>query len=154
MGQTGMRRLLGAAVVAGIVGLLAAACGGGGDDGGNGDEPTKPPAATAPASSTEPASNGEPSATVDLVEKDTLFDKTKLVAKAGTVTFNVDNQDAGIVHNLHIYKGKDNTGESMGATELEAGPGKQQLVLELEAGEYFFVCEAHPATMAGTLEVK
>ncbi len=151
MRSTGTGRWLAAVTVAGAVALLAAACGGGSDDNGGGDEPTKP-AATAPASGT--ASHEEPTGTVNLVAKDTLWDTLELHAKAGTVTFNVDNQDAGIVHNLHIYKGEDTKGEDLGMTELEAGVIEQQLVLELAAGDYFFTCDAHPATMSGKLEVE
>jgi len=149
--QRNLRGLFGAALIAVAVGLLAVACGGGDDDGG---DPTTAPAATTAPSSTEPASNGDVTGTVELVALNTLWDKSELKAKAGTVTFNVDNQDAGIVHNLHIFKGEDAKGEDMGATELEAGLIKQQLVLELEAGEYFFVCESHPATMFGPLVVE
>ena len=92
--------------------------------------------------------------TLTLIAKNTLWDKSELKAKPGTVTFQMDNQDDGIPHNIHVYKGKDNTGQDMGMTELEAGPVKQTLTLELTAGEYFFVCDVHPATMAGKLEVE
>ncbi|MBI5287579.1 MAG: cupredoxin domain-containing protein [Chloroflexi bacterium] len=156
MRHTSFKGALVAMLVAAAVGLSAAACGGGSDDG-NGGEPTKAPAATSAATSasgTEPASNGGAASTIDLVAKNTLWDKTELEAKAGKVTFNVDNQDAGLVHNLHIYKGKDADGTDLGATELEAGPVKQKLELELEAGEHFFTCDAHPATMSGKLEVE
>lgn len=143
-------RLAGAAVVM-VAATGFVACGGGDDD--DAAKPTT--AATKVATAAATADNGdEPGGVLTLVSKNTLFDKTKLRAKEGEITINHDNQDGGIVHNVAVFKGKDATGERMGATELEAGPGKQTLTLTLEEGEYFFVCEAHPATMAGQLIVE
>ncbi len=145
---TALLLMLGAALL-----TAASACGGGDDDGGS-QEPTKPPAtaASSPAATADDGDDG--AATITLVAKNTLWDKTKLEAKAGEITFDIDHQDGGIVHNIHIYKGADDTGEDIGQTELEAGPIKQTLTVTLEAGAYFFVCDAHPATMAGTIEVE
>jgi plastocyanin len=140
--------LCGAAV---LLATLAAACGGGGDDDDNGDA-TRPPSTSAPA--TQPPSNGEPSSTLQLVALNTLWDKTELRAKAGTVTIEVDNQDAGIVHNLRVFKEEGEEQEDVGMTELEAGPVKQTLVVELEVGEYGYICDSHPATMEGKLIVE
>jgi len=139
--------MLGAALMA-----IASACGG--DDDGAGQEPTKPPATAGTSPVPTADDDSDDASVIALVGKNTLWDKTKLEAKAGAVTFTVDNQDGGIVHNLHIYKGADNTGEDVGETELEAGPGTQTLTVTLEPGTYFFVCDAHPATMAGTIEVE
>ena len=144
--------MLGAALLA-----TASACGGGDDDAAD-QEPTKPSAtaANSPAATTDDGSSddGDGPSTITLVAKNTLWDKTKLEAKAGEITFLIDNQDGGIVHNFHIYKGADDTGEDMGQTELEAGPVKQTLTVTLGPGTYFFVCDAHPATQAGTIEVE
>jgi plastocyanin len=133
--------------------FLAAACGGG-DDSAE-PESTKPPAtaASSPVATADDGDDGDGASAITLVAKDTLWDQTKIEAKAGAITFTVDNQDGGIVHNLHIYKGTDNTGEDLGQTELEAGPVTQTLTVTLEPGTYFFVCDVHPATMAGTIEV-
>ena len=146
---TALLLMLGAALL-----TAASACGGGSDDGG-GQEPTKPPAtaASSPAATADDGSSDDGASTITLVAKNTLWDKTKLEARAGEITFEVDNQDGGIVHNIHVYKGQDADGEDVGTTELEAGPIMQTLKLDLEPGEYFFVCDAHPATMAGKLEV-
>ncbi len=150
--SAGLLLMLGAAMLA-----AASACGGGDDDGAE-PEPTRPPATSAsspvPTASDSSDDDNDDASAITLVGKDTLWDKTKLEAKAGAVTFTVDNQDGGLVHNLHIYKGVDNTGEDVGATELEAGPGTQTLTVTFEPGTYFFVCDAHPATMAGTIEVE
>jgi plastocyanin len=150
----GWRALLVALVV--VVAGTAVACGGGDDDNDNGDTST-------PMSNNGDNGNGDDNGddngdaedgVLTLVSKNTLYDKTELSAKAGEITIKHDNQDPGIVHNVHVYKGSDATGEDMGATELEAGPGQQTLVLNLEPGEYFYVCDAHPATMSGTLTVE
>lgn len=137
--------MLGAALL-----TAASACGGGSDDSGD-----KEPTNTAPtaAATQDGAGDGEGNA-LTLVAKNTLWDKTKLGAKPGEVTIEVDNQDGGIVHNVHVYKGKDDTGEDIGMTEIEAGPVMQTFKFTAMAGEYFYVCDAHPATMAGTIEVE
>ncbi len=101
-------------------------------------------------------SGGAPS-TLDLVGKNTIFDTTKLEAAAGEITIEFDNQDPGVSHNIAIYESEDaaNAGESpIAATPLEVGLKKQTLEVTLEAGEYFYRCDAHPSTMAGTLTVK
>lgn len=138
--------MLGAALLA-----TASACGGGDDDA----EPTRPGAT---AATTEDDGNGDDgdgaASEITLVAKNTLWDKTELEAKAGEITFTVDNQDGGILHNLHIYKGADASGEDVKMTELEAGPVTQTLTVTLEPGSYFFVCDVHPATMEGTLQVE
>lgn len=148
-----------------IVGVSAtAACGGSSSDNG-GSAKTATPAAGKTTASTPaagkttastPAGNGENGGgnTLTLVAKNTLWDKNELKAKPGEVTIIVDNQDPGIVHNVHVYKGEDNTGEDMGMSDLEAGPSQQTLKLTLEAADYFYVCDAHPATMEGKLDVE
>ena len=89
---------------------------------------------------------------LDLVAKGTAFDVSCLVAPAGAAfTINFDNQDAGITHNLDVFDTKDGT--SLGATVLTAGPVQQTLKLTLDAGTYYFQCDAHPTTMYGQLAV-
>jgi plastocyanin len=144
--------------LAAVVALtFAAACGGGGDDddGGSGGVPTS--AATQRPAQTPGAGGGGgdgEDGVLRVVALNTLWEPTELEAPPGSVTIELDNQDAGIVHNIRVYRGSDDTGEDMGATELESGPVVQTLKLDLTAGEYFYVCEAHPATMSGTLTVE
>ncbi len=147
---TALLLMLGAALL-----TAASACGGGGDDGGS-QEPTKLPATagSSPAATADDGSSDDVASTITLIAKNTLFDKSELRAKAGEITITFDNQDGGIVHNLHVYKGQDATGEDVGATEFEAGPIVQTLKLDLEPGEYFYVCNAHPATQFGKLIVE
>ncbi len=147
-------------VTAGAV--LSAACGGGGDSkttpAATGSTPATTAAKTvATAASTKPsgtptqaaaatASDAGQGATVTLVAKNTAFDKSELTAKPGDVTIVMDNQDPGIPHNLHVFKGTDSKGQHLGKTEIVAGPVKQTLKLNLTAGDYFLVCGVHPAT--------
>jgi len=166
--------------VAGLVAVAAAACGQAGTYEKTATPGAPPPASTSAA--TQPATGATSAATTAstaaagtpaqgsataaagggggattalmLVAKNTLFDKSELKAKAGSVAIEVDNQDSGIPHNIHVYKGRDNSGEDMGKTEFVAGPTKQTLTLTLAAGEYFFVCDIHPATMSGKLVVE
>lgn len=81
-----------------------------------------------------------------------VFDPNALEAKADTpiaLTFN--NNDDGIVHNVAVLDGA----ETLGATDFAPGVITQVLnVPALPAGAYQFVCQAHPTTMTGTLEVK
>jgi plastocyanin len=109
-------------------------------------------AATAGATSaaTTPSAGGQ---TIKLIAVNLTFDKTSLTASAGKITFELDNQDAGQPHNIHIYKGADVSGESMGMSDLNVGPVKDILNVTLEKGSYFFQCDVHPTTMAGTLAV-
>jgi len=152
-------RALAAALALALLALALAACGGGDDDGddggnGNGGEPTASRTATNGDDDDDGDDDDGDERELTLVSKNTLFDKSELRAEAGEITIIHDNQDPGIVHNVHVYKGSDADGEDMGATELEAGPGTQTLTLTLEPGEYFYVCDAHPATMYGTLIVE
>jgi hypothetical protein len=110
-----------------MLALAAAACGGGddnGDDSGNGGNTPAATATTAAAST--PDNGGDDGDDGDniftIVSKNTLFDTTEIEAKAGEITLIEDNQDPGLVHNLHVFKGSDATGEDLGATELETGP--------------------------------
>ena len=152
--MTYLRRIGGAGAALTLALLLAAsmsACGGGDDDGDDGDggEPTS-------AATTDHNGNGDDGASNELtiVSKNTLFNPTELKAPAGEITITHDNQDGGIIHNVRVYKGEDAEGEDMGGTDLEAGPIVQTLKLTLEQGEYFYVCQTHPATMYGKLEVE
>jgi plastocyanin len=110
---------------------------------------TEAPQETPAASDETPGAGGA----LQIAGVSSTFDVEDLTAAAGTVTIEFDNRDAGVVHNLHVFKGTSAQGESQGATDLEVGPVKQTLELELDAGEYFYQCDAHPTTMKGTLTV-
>jgi plastocyanin len=152
-------------VTAGTV--LSAACGGGGS--------TTTPAATSPtpaaktvatAASTKPSGTPTQSAaatasgdagqgaTLTIVAKNLLWDKSELTAKPGDVTIVMDNQDPNVPHNLHVFKGTDSKGQDLGKTDIAAGPVKQTLKLNLTAGDYFLVCDVHPTTAFAKLKVE
>ena len=115
---------------------------------------TPPPATEAPDTPT-PGTPGTPGAgtVLELAAVSSTFDAEEFEAPAGPVTIEFDNRDAGIVHNVQVFAGDSADGESMGATELEVGPVQQTLEMTLEAGEYYYQCDAHPTTMSGTLTV-
>lgn len=108
---------------------------------------------TTPAS--DPTSEATKSAEgpLTLVGLNNTFDLEELAASAGSVTIEFDNRDGGVVHNLHVYEGDDSDGESVGETDLEVGPVTQTLTMDLQPGDHFYVCDAHPNTMSGTLTV-
>ncbi len=108
-----------------------------------GVEATKPPAGT-------PSTEG---AVLDLVGVGSVFDLEELEAPAGPITIKFNNQDAGVVHNVAVYPGDDASENPIGATELESGEIEQTLELNLEPGDYFYQCDAHPTTMKGDLKV-
>jgi cytochrome c oxidase subunit II len=91
-----------------------------------------------------------------LTAKNTAYDKECLAEPANkpfTLTFN--NQDAGIPHNVVIFKGKDATGQQEFSSPLQPGPFSDKYqVKALPVGRYFYHCEAHPQAMTGTLVVK
>ena len=147
-----------AGVLAAVAIAGATACGGGSsakNAGGNTVAPDTSgakalqPTAAAAAPTLASASAGP----IVLVATNILFDKHQLSAPAGAVTIDVDNQDAGIPHNLRMFNGTDARAPSLGATAIEAGPVKQSLKLDLAKGQYFYQCDVHPTTMTGTIIV-
>jgi plastocyanin len=120
------------------------------------------PAATGAGETTAPATTATPvpietpsaaGATLKVAGVSSTFDITELEAPAGPITIIFDNREAGVIHNLSLYPGDDASKDPIAATELEPGPIVQELKLTLEAGDYFYQCDAHPTTMKGTLEI-
>ncbi|HWO70508.1 MAG TPA: cupredoxin domain-containing protein [Actinomycetota bacterium] len=85
----------------------------------------------------------------------TGFAETQLTAPAGQpFTIRFENQDAGIPHNLAVYREEDFSGPPIAATPVEPGPVTQTLeVPALDPGTYYFRCDVHPTTMTGRIEV-
>jgi plastocyanin len=97
------------------------------------------------------AADGGGPETLTVVTTDEDFDLTELSVPSGSeVTITYENADEGAVHNLHVKVGADGP-----KTELAAGLNTDELTFTVhDAGEYEFVCDAHPATMQGVLTVE
>jgi copper transport protein len=103
-----------------------------------------------PAATTTTAPSGP---TINLsADNSESFSASSLTAAAGPETIVFTNNDDGVAHDVHLYKGSDASGESLGATQLTRGPDTQSLGVDLEPGTYFFQCDIHPQ-MQGTIEV-
>jgi plastocyanin len=105
------------------------------------------------------AAPGEPEASspsrVELTADGLLFDKKSLSLPAGEVTTIVFSNEEGQPHNVAI---RDENGSTVFRPEgggIITGPGKEieYEVPPIEAGEYTFFCEVHPAAMKGELTV-
>jgi plastocyanin len=134
------------AVLAGVLALAAAGCGGG-DDGGetaNASATTAAPQTTSAPETTAAASGGDNQ--IKLVAQGFKFDKTSLDLKAGTdYTVEVDNQDSA-EHNF-TFK------ETNADQDVEANEDATVTFTAPAAGSYEFHCKYHAATMKGTVTV-
>lgn len=93
------------------------------------------------------------SSVIEIAAVSSTFDVEEVVARPGAVTVEFDNRDGGVIHNIHFFAGEDADDESVAETELDVGPIKQTLTFDVEPGEYYYQCDAHPTTMSGTLTV-
>lgn len=118
----------------GTIDVAAGQEGGGGTAGGGGEGP--------------PA--GAP---ITIAAKGLQFDTDQLDLSADAPTkLTFDNQDAGIPHNVAIYR-DDTLADNLFSFEPFPGPAERSFdVPPLPEGEYFFHCDVHP-TMSGTVVV-
>ncbi len=105
------------------------------------------------AVATAPVVPVAPSTSLTITAQGTAWDKSTLVAVAGApLTLTLDNKDAGIAHNIHIYQGSDTSGTDIASTEITPGTSTQTLNFgPLDAGDYYYQCDVHPGQMNGTL---
>ncbi|MGE3983630.1 MAG: cupredoxin domain-containing protein [Dehalococcoidia bacterium] len=94
--------------------------------------------------------------TVTIVGKNILFETRSVTAAAGAeVTVTFDNEDAGVLHNIHFFA---NRNRSASLAQSPVKPGPAQDVVKFTApsapGNYPFICDVHPDTMTGNLVVR
>ncbi|MHB8683274.1 MAG: cupredoxin domain-containing protein [Dehalococcoidia bacterium] len=106
--------------------------------------PPPPPVATA-----TPARPAAQSRT--LVAHDVTFAPASLSAAAGVaLTITLDNQDAGVQHDLVIFNPQ---GAVAAETALTTGPAAASVTFTPGPGTYAFKCSVHPQQMNGVLIV-
>jgi len=93
-----------------------------------------------------------PATNVTIVAVNIAFQPTEIEVPAGQpFTITLDNQDAGIQHNVEIFDDPDLAGAPIFEGELVTGPAQVTYeVPALEAGTYPFRCVVHP-NMVGTI---
>src|SRR5262245_35833286 len=82
---------------------------------------------------------------VSLVAKNLAFDKRTITAAAGgDVTVTLNNQDAGVSHNVSFYTNK-NAANKIYLGDLISGPATHDEKFKAPSapGNYFFRCDAH-----------
>jgi len=93
---------------------------------------------------------------VTVIGRNSLFQPRTINASAGAeVTVTFDNEDAGVLHNIHFYANR-NRSTSIATTDVKPGPAQDVLVFTAPSspGNYPFICDVHPDTMTGNLVVR
>lgn len=111
-------------------------------------------AAIAAVTGEEGGEDGAPAA-VEIAASNLAFTTSELKAPADReFVIRFDNRE-GQPHNIEIFQGSDAAGEKVFSGEIFTGPATREYrVKPLAAGSYFFHCQVHPTTMAGTLVVE
>lgn len=132
-------------VLVAALALAAAACSS------SGDPAIEPTATGTPTGSS--ASCSPPGTELTVVAVELEFDTDCLAAPADTAfTIEFDNQDTD-QHNVSIYTDS-SAAEALFTGEIFGGPEtKTYEVPAIDAGDYFFRCDVHPADMTGTFVV-
>jgi plastocyanin len=75
-----------------------------------------------------------------VVAQDMAFDPDEIHIPAGNpATIVIDNRDDGVNHNIHVEGAPEPD-----RTPLEPGRSQQALTVDLQPGDYTFVCDIHP----------
>ena len=93
---------------------------------------------------------------VTLLAKNLSFDPTSITASIGVeVTVTLDNQDAGVLHNVAFYTDR-SASSAIHVGELIPGVATEDVVFTAPStpGSYFFRCDVHPDTMTGAFNVQ
>ena len=91
-----------------------------------------------------------------VVARNLVFDKRSLSASPGaSVTVTLDNQDAGVLHNIAFYNSPA-ASQRIAVGELFPGPAVRdvQFTAPSAPGNYFYRCDVHPDTMTGSFVVR
>jgi plastocyanin len=94
--------------------------------------------------------------TARVVAKDLTFDRRSITASPGVpVTVTLDNQDAGVLHNIAFYNNRQ-ASQRIAVGELFPGVAARELQFTAPSapGNYFYRCDVHPDTMTGTFAVR
>lgn len=138
--------LSGALMVAAALAIFAAAYGVGGLFGRAADDKAKD-------ADTRIVAAEEPSGTPDLTlrAQNVAFDAKEIIVPAGRpAVIRLDNEDAGILHNIAVYRDAQ-VSELVTRGKLFDGPRTRDYRFEaFEAGTYYFQCDLHPS-MNGVL---
>jgi plastocyanin len=99
--------------------------------------------------------SGAPPVYIDLVAKDTGFDKDTITVPAGSeVYINLDNQDEGRSYNFSVYTAADAQVKLFVGDPIE---GPAQITYRFPAGKfpgtYYFRCDSYPISMHGDFVV-
>ena len=141
-----LARIAALALLAVLVTVIFAACGGDGD---------KDKAATATQSAGPASDSEDQEVKLTLVAQNTKFDKTTLEARAGQeVALTMENKDS-VDHTFSLYQSADSN-DPLFAGQKFAGPSflTYQFTAPETPGTYHFRCDIHPTAMNGDFIVK
>ena len=115
----------------------------------------QPTAAPSPQESPAAADCKPEGTALSIAAENIAFDKDCLAAPADTAfTLEFQNNDPpGLLHNIAIYTDQAAGEEILKPDLIDGGTSETYDLEPLEAGEYFFRCDAHPLQMTGTFVV-
>ena len=98
---------------------------------------------------------GPAPARVEIVARSLQFSpRAVTVAANAEVTIVFRNEDAGVLHNVAVYRDR-TAAQSIFVGELFPGVATREYVFASpQAGSYFFRCDVHPDTMTGTFSTQ